>query len=111
MAKPGTHSDTKQKLVAFLDRRAFRPVLRAKEGDYSGKDRDKLADVQRRTKTEIERFKHYGSAQEVVTNFKRDLRSKPAQRVHRDLHQLGLPTPKDVKAEFEKLAKDLGVKA
>jgi hypothetical protein len=109
MAKAGAQSNPKQKLVAFLDRRAFRPVLRAKESDYSEKERDKLADVQHRTRTEIERFKHYGSAQEVVTNFKRDLRSKPAQRVHRDLAQLGLPTPKDVKEEFEKLVRELGV--
>jgi hypothetical protein len=49
----------------------------------------------------------YDSAQEVVVTFKRDLRSKPAQKVHRDLKQLGLPTPNDVKEDFERLAGDL----
>ena len=98
----------RKKLVAWLERRAFDPVLRVKPEDYPPGKRDKLKDVQKRTRTEIERFRSYGSAQEVVTNFKRDLRSPPAQKVHRELEDLGLPTINSLESEFEKLATSLG---
>jgi hypothetical protein len=103
-------SRAKEQLVEFLERRAFNPVLRARAGDFAENERETLADVQQRTSTEVERFRRYGSAEEVVTNFKRDLHSKPAQRVHRDLKRLGLPTLNDVQEDFEKLAADLDVK-
>ncbi|HVY58808.1 MAG TPA: hypothetical protein VHA77_13225 [Xanthobacteraceae bacterium] len=98
----------REKLVGWLERRAFDPVLRAKPGDYPESKRAKLADVQRRTRSERERFRHYGSAQEVVVNFKRDLRSEPAQKVHRALEDLGLPTLNALEDEFERLAAEVG---
>jgi hypothetical protein len=42
---------------------------------------------------EPERFRGYGSAKDVVENFKRDF-SDPAKKVHADLKALNLPTLK-----------------
>ncbi len=102
-------TDAKQKLVRFLEERAFRPVLRADPAQYPETRREELEDVQRRTEQEIERFRNYAPAREVVTNFRRDLTSEPAKKVHRTLNELGLPTPNDVRTEFEKLASELGL--
>ncbi|HTI85593.1 MAG TPA: hypothetical protein VL966_03235 [Alphaproteobacteria bacterium] len=99
----------KDKLVDFLERRAFDPVLKAKPEHYPEPRRGKLEDVQRRTRTEVERFHGYGSARDVVVNFLNDLDSEPAQRIHRELHALGLPTLNDIEDEFMKLADDLHV--
>jgi hypothetical protein len=102
-------SDAKRRLVHFLDEKAFRPVLRADPAKYPEYKRDKVKDAQRRTEDEIERFRNYGSANDVVVNFRRDLTSEPAKKVHRELHELGLPTLNDVREEFEMLAQELGV--
>lgn len=101
--------DAKHKLVAYLEQHAFQPVLHAKPDSVPAAQREKLEDVQRRTRSEIERFRAYGSAAEVVTNFKRDLHSSKAREVHRHLSELGLPTLNDVREEFEALAGKLGV--
>ncbi len=102
-------SNAKDRLVHLLEQKAFQPVMHAKADRYPENKRDKLKDVQRRTQTEIDRFHGYGSAEEVVTNFKRDLHSEPAQKVHRALKDLGLPTIGDVREDFEKLAEELHV--
>ena len=65
----------KDELVRFLEERAFKPVLNAKPKGRSEAEQKKLEHVQKATRAEIERFHKYGSAQEVVTNFKRDLDS------------------------------------
>ena len=101
----------KDKLIEFLESRAFDPVLKAKPEHYPEPRRGKLLDVQRRTRLEVERFHRYGSAREVVLNFLRDLDSEPAERVHRELKALGLPTLNDIEDEFLKFADDLHVKA
>ena len=72
----------KDELVRFLEERAFKPVLNAKPKGRSETEQKKLEHVQKATRAEIERFHNYGSAQEVVTNFKRDLGSEPAKRIH-----------------------------
>ena len=100
--------DARQKLVHSLEEKAFRPVLRAEPNRYPENKRDQLTDVKRRTESEIERFHNYGSADEVVTNFRRDLNSGAAKKVHHELEQLGLPTINDVRDDFEKLARQLG---
>ncbi|HYZ22317.1 MAG TPA: hypothetical protein VE690_09185 [Rhodopila sp.] len=102
------HADAKQKLLAFLEEKAFQPVMRADPARYPENKRDMLKDVQRRTETEIKRFHGYRSADDVVTNFRRDLDSAPAKKVHRELKDLGLPTINDIREEFEKLAQELG---
>ncbi|MBV8592463.1 MAG: hypothetical protein JO212_20780 [Acetobacteraceae bacterium] len=102
--------DAKQELISFLERRAFQPVLRARQDDYPDNKRDELADLQERTRREIERFHNYGSAEDVVTNFKRDLHSSKAKEIHKRLEELNLPTINDVGQEFEEPADRLGVK-
>jgi hypothetical protein len=104
-----TDRDAKQKLVRFLEERAFAPVLKAKPDGRSESDRKRLERVQRATRSEIERFRGYGSAKEVLVNFRRDLDSEPAKRVHAELGSLGLPTLDDIRDEFERRAADLGV--
>jgi hypothetical protein len=103
-----TEAAGKKKLIDFLDQKAFRPVLRARPEDYPENKRDAVRDVQRRTETEIERFHSYGSAHDVVVNFRRDLTSEPAKKVHTELKSLGLPTIVDIRDEFEQLAQKVG---
>lgn len=100
----------KDKLVDWLERRAFNPVLRADPKDYPEKEHDKLKQVQDKTRIELERFRGYGSAKEVLVNFKRDLGSTPARKVHRDLEELGLPTLNSLRGEFEELADSVGAR-
>ncbi|OHB37988.1 MAG: hypothetical protein A2882_06090 [Phenylobacterium sp. RIFCSPHIGHO2_01_FULL_70_10] len=99
----------KEKLVDFLKERAFDPVLDASPEGRSDTEKEKLEHVQRATRSEIDRFEGYDSAHEVVVNFKRDLDSEPAKRVHRELKDLGLPTLNDIAGDFENEAQKLGV--
>jgi hypothetical protein len=99
----------KDELVRFLEQRAFKPVLDAKPKGRSEAEQKKLENVQKATRAEIERFHNYSSAQEVVTNFRRDLNSEPAKRIHAELRSLDLPTLDDVRDEFERRAEELDV--
>ncbi|WP_225769499.1 hypothetical protein [Inquilinus sp. Marseille-Q2685] len=103
--------DAREKLVDFVTRRAFDPVLKAQAEGRSEAEKRKLEHAQEATRTEIERYRGYGSAKEVVVNFKRDLDSEPARKVHAELKALGLPTVNDIRDEFESMAKELGVDA
>ncbi len=102
-------SDARRELVQFLEKKAFEPVLRAKPDAYPESKRRELDHVQQATRAEIERFRHYRSAEEVVLNFKRDLSSDKAKKVHRELEDLNLPTIEQYRDEFLKLAQDLNV--
>ncbi|HEV2901379.1 MAG TPA: hypothetical protein VGX71_26765 [Pseudaminobacter sp.] len=104
-------SDAKRQLVEFLIDRAFDPVMKAKPEGRSDAKRKKLKHVQDATRAEIERFQRYGSAKDVVENFRRDLNSDPAKKVHADLKALNLPTLNEIKGEFETKASELGVDA
>src|ERR1700745_3442559 len=97
----------KDELVRFLEERAFKPVLNAKPKGRSETEQKKLEHVQKATRAEIECFHNYGSAQEVVTNFKRDLDSEPAKCIHAELRSLGLPAINDIREEFERCAQKL----
>ena len=100
--------DVKDELVEFLLHKAFYPVLMAKR---DGPDKTKLEHVQAATRAEIDRFRNYGSAEEVVVNFKRDLSSQPAKKIHSELRMLKLPVLNDLREDFERRAEELGVKA
>lgn len=103
--------DHQRELVDFIIREALDPVLRAKPDGRSEADRKSLERVHKATRSEIDRYRGYGSAQEVVTNFKRDLTSTPAKKVHAELERLGLPTLNDIRDRFEEKARALGVDA
>ena len=102
--------DGKQALLDLVISHAFDPVMKAAAGDRSEADKRVLEHLQGATKAEIERYRHYGSAAELLTNFKRDLHSAPAKKVHAELKRLGLPTINDIRDEFEAKAGELGVK-
>ncbi len=100
----------KEKLVDFLEQRAFRPVLDKRPDDYSSQsDKRKLVDVQRATRSEVDRYRHrYTSARDVIDNYKDDLTSEPAKEVDRELNDLGLPTLRDIEPQFRKKVEELG---
>lgn len=104
-------SQAQQELANFVISRAFNPVMRAKTDGRSEADRKSLEHVQKATRAEIERYRNYGSAEDVAVNFKRDLNSRAAKKVHAELRHLHLPTINDIKDEFEQKARDLGVKS
>ena len=102
--------DTRQKLVDFLNRKVFDPVLNVSPDDYeSESDREALAHVQRSTRSEKERYASYESAEKVKEMFEDDLNSKPAKQVQRELDRLLLPKLPDFKEEFERLCQKGGV--
>ena len=74
--------DKKKQLLQLVERKAFDPVMRAKPDGRSEAEKKKLEHVQKATKAEIDRYRGYGSAEELVTNFKRDLTSAAAKKVH-----------------------------
>jgi hypothetical protein len=103
-------NDAKQKLLDLLDEKAFDPVLKASADDYKSEgDKKELRDVQETTRSTQRSYHEYGSAEKVREMFRDDLSSDAAQKVHRRLKDLGLPTLGDVKPEFEELADQLGV--
>jgi hypothetical protein len=103
--------DDREKLIRFLNRRAFEPVLRASPDDYpSEADRALLDDVKRRTESEQKRYRErYHTAEDVRTNFLRDLGSEPAKKVHAELRRLKLPALPDLEDDFLQLCDELGV--
>lgn len=94
--------------MRFLEERAFKLVLNAKPKGRSETEQKKLEHLQKATRAEIERFRDYDTAPEIVTNFRRDLASEPAKRIHSELRSLGLLTINDVRDEFEKRAEGAG---
>ncbi|MBR0644376.1 hypothetical protein [Plastoroseomonas hellenica] len=104
-----TSTQAKKQLTDFLEHHAFQPVLRAKPDRFSPAQRDELTDLQGRTRTEVERFRGYGSAEAVVINFRRDLHSAKAREVQHRLSRLGLPVLPEVREDFEALANRLAV--
>lgn len=102
-------ADAKRELVEFLIRKAFNPVLHAKPEKLSEAQKKKLDHVRQATESEIDRYRDYRSAEEVVTNFRRDLHSSAAKKVHAELRSLDLPTLDDIRDEFEAKVHELGV--
>ena len=104
-------TDHKHELLSLVERKAFDPVIKAKPDGRSEAEKKKLEHVQKATEAEIDRYRGYRSAEELVTNFKRDLTSQPAKKIHTELRSLDLPTIEDIRDEFERKARDLGVRA
>jgi uncharacterized protein (UPF0305 family) len=101
----------RQKLLDFLDKKAFEPVLKASPDDYdSERDKEKLKEVQETTRSTQESYhKRYTTTEDVVKNFRSDLSSEPAKKVHGELRSLGLPTLPDIKDEFNRLVDELDI--
>jgi hypothetical protein len=102
--------NARERLVRFLDQKAFDPILRASPDRFSKSDRDKLEHVKGATERTKQRYHDdYTSAQEVRDRFRDDLSSSAARQVQRELAQLGLPTLHDIESEFEHLCNGVGV--
>lgn len=101
----------KHTLAEFVIQRTLDPVMRASPDGRSQRDQEALKRVQEATRAEIERFRSYGSEEEVAVNFKRDLHSAPARKIHAELRRLKLPTIEDIRDEFDEKARELGVNA
>lgn len=99
----------KTRLLDLLEKEAFEPILSAREEDYPGRDREALKHAQKATKREKERFAHYGSAEDVIVNFKRDVHSVQAALVNEELARLHLPRLVDVESDFFQLCDRLGL--
>ncbi len=105
---PDKHA--REQLLDLIDRKAFQPVLDASPDDYKNdKDKETLRDVQKTTRSTQQSYHKYNSAEKVRDMFRDDLSSDAAQKVHRELRELGLPTLNDIKDEVEQLADKLGV--
>ncbi len=103
--------EKREKLVRFLDQKAFNPILKKKESDFhSDNEKSKFKDIKRSTENEKKRFHdNYNTAGEVKDNYLSDLSSETAKRKNRELKQLNLPRLPDFKDEFMKLCDKLEV--
>ena len=99
----------KQQLIDLLNRKVFDPVIHASESGKSDAEKQKLEKIKGQTRTEQQRYHHYEDAAKVKQMYRDDLRSAPAEKVHRESHQLGLPALPDIREEFEQLCHRLGV--
>lgn len=102
---------TQKKLVQFLDRRAWQPVLRAKPEKYAEGDRKLLERLQKKTETQKQRYEGYTDAGELRQEFQDDLHSGAAKKTQSDLKRLKLPVQADIADEFFALSDRLGVTA
>ncbi len=99
----------KDRLIRFLDRKAFNPVLKASPKAGSAAESKKLEKLQQKTESQKQRYRSYKSAGQIRQEFNDDLHSQQAKKVESDLKKLGLPTQKDVAEEFFRLADRLGI--
>ncbi len=61
------------------------------------------------TRAEIECYRQYGSAGEVLVNFKRGLDFRAARKVHTELQALRLPAVEDIRDELEAEVRELSI--
>jgi hypothetical protein len=103
--------DARRRLVDLIEREALDPVLRAREEDYPEDRRGDLRRVKRASEAERERFRGYGSAEEVLRMYRDDLASDRAEEVDRRLERLRLPRLADIRDRLEAEARTLGLGA
>lgn len=101
----GLVPDARNELVDFVVHRVFYPVLMLQR---TGPHKARIEHIQDATRAEIDRFRGYKSVEEVIANFKHDLRSKPAKGINSELKLLNLPVLHDLHEDFERKARELG---
>ncbi len=91
--------EKREKLVKFLDQKAFDPILSKSADDYPDENKKKkFQDVKKSTESEKNRFHNeYKTAAEVKDNYLSDLDSRTAKKKNAELKELGLPTLPDLK--------------
>jgi hypothetical protein len=100
----------KKELLKLLDEKAFDPVLKASPDDYQKEeDKQKLKELQEKTSSTKRRYhEEYNSVDAIRSNFSSDLSSDSAEKVQKQIADLGLPTLSDIKDEFHQKVKELG---
>ncbi|ELR70656.1 hypothetical protein C900_03637 [Fulvivirga imtechensis AK7] len=103
--------EKRKKLIRFLDRKAFDPVLRKSENDFLNvHEREKFRRIKECTEREKQRFHNeFHTPVEVKQNYLSDLNSQAAKRVNRKLGDLNLPQLPEFKNEFLELCNKLRV--
>jgi hypothetical protein len=103
--------DKKTRLVKFLDRRAFDPVLKISPQEIKDESaRKKLQHVQQNIEEEKNRYHtQYQSPEEVRRAFFDDLNSNAAKQIDDELKELRLPSRLNLKGEFLDLCEKLDV--
>lgn len=103
--------DKKMRLVKFLDRRAFDPVLQVSPQQYKHpSEKQKLKHVQDTTAEEKNRYHtRYQSAMEVKRAFFDDLNSSRGKQIDAESGELHLPSRLNLKEEFINLCEKLDV--
>lgn len=105
-----SEEEKRARLIEFLDKMVFDPVLRADDSKYDENDRKKLADVKRSTENEKRRFHDdYRSAIAVKQNYLSDLSSQTAAKKNKELEDLGLPRMYQIRDDFLKLCDQIHV--
>ncbi len=102
--------DKREQLVRFLDEKAFDPILRKSEDEFSGEKKEKFQDVKKSTESEKQRFHNdYRTAKDVKDNYLSDLHSSTAKKKNNELEDLGLPRLPEFREEFMRMCDDLEV--
>lgn len=103
--------DTRQRLLALLDRQVFEPILSKSREDFDRpEDKHRYDDARRKVSRERRRYHdNCPTALDIKENFLRDLESRTSRRLNENLRALGLPTYWDAREEFLKLCQTYGV--
>lgn len=102
--------EKRRKLVEFLDRHAFDPILSKSPDDFPDDKKKKFQDLKRSTESEKNRFhNNYRSATDVKNNYLSDLNSKTAKKKNSELEELGLPQLPEFRDQFMHLCEELHV--
>ncbi len=97
--------DTRKRLLAFLDRELFDPIVQKRREQFDSKEDKDRFDAARR-KIEEERRRYHDNcptAQDIKENFLRDLESRTSERLNDNLRHLALPNYRNISDEFLQL--------
>lgn len=102
--------DARRRLLTFLDRELFDPIISTPRSRYRTKeDEQRFDDARRKIEEEKRRYHDCATAVDVKGSFLNDLQSRTAQRLSENLRHLGLPSYADVREEFLKLCATYGI--
>jgi hypothetical protein len=101
-------TEKRRQLLKFLDERVFNPILDSPP--RKGPDRRFFRETQNRVRRTWSRYpEKYQTASAIKQAFLSDLQSPVGQQLAALLQWLGLPRFEDVREDFLKLCRELGV--
>jgi len=102
--------DIRRRLLAFLDRELFNPILNTPRHHFRTKeDLQRFDGARRKAEEERRRYHLCPTAQDIKESFLNDLQSRTSERLSENLRYLGLPTYEDVRDDFLKLCETYGL--